>query len=78
MIVTGSSAGIVKIWDLNELLRKNVRSVIPLCRISMKGVMHYPIKAIHQWSYTDLVIVAKYEAKKKKDKVKVVYMRPTE
>ena len=103
LIVTGSSAGIVKvrggkkniiqifqfynlilffvgfsscqIWDLNSLLRKNVKSVVPLTRISMKGVMHYPIKAIHQWEYTDLIIMAKYEAKRKKDKVKIVKVR---
>lgn len=102
LIVTGSSAGIVKvpiythlqrhthsfrfihfvfisrpiqIWDLNSLLKKNVKSVLPLTRISMKGVMHYPIKAIHQWTYRDLIIMAKYEAKKKKDKVKIVTVR---
>ena len=45
---------------------------MPLTRISMKGVMHYPVKAIHQWTYRDLIIVAKYEAKKKRDKVKIV------
>ena len=38
----------------------------------MKGVLHYPIKDIFQFSYTDLVIVAKYEANRKKDKIKVV------
>jgi choline kinase len=52
-----------------------VRTAVPMCRINMKGIIHYPIKAIHQWSYTDLVIVAKYESKKKKDKIKIVQMK---
>ena len=44
----------------------------PLRKINMKGLLHYPIKNLYQSTYTDLVIVAKYEGKKKKDKVKVV------
>ncbi len=50
-------------------------SVRPLRRISMKGLLHYPIKMIDQFSYVDLVIVAKYEARNKKDKIKVVQVR---
>jgi hypothetical protein len=38
----------------------------------MKGVLHYPIKDIFKFTYTDLVIVAKYESNHKKDKIKVV------
>ena len=72
MVVSGSSAGIVKLWDLKTLLGKTVSTIQPLRRISMKGVLHYPIKDIFQFSYTDLVIVAKYEANRKKDKIKVV------
>ena len=72
MVVSGSSAGIVKLWDLKTLLGKSVSTILPLRRISMKGVLHYPIKDIFQFSYTDLVIVAKYEANRKKDKIKVV------
>ena len=72
MVVSGSSAGIVKLWDLKTLLGKTVSTIVPLRRISMKGVLHYPIKDIFQFSYTDLVIVAKYEANRKKDKIKVV------
>ncbi len=41
----------------------------------MKGLLHYPIKMIDQFSYVDLVIVAKYEARNKKDKIKVVQVR---
>ena len=41
----------------------------------MKGVLHYPIKDIFQCMYTDLVIIAKYEGKKKKDKVKIVEVK---
>ena len=72
MVVSGSSAGIVKLWDLKTLLGKSVKTIVPLRRISMKGVLHYPIKDIFQFSYTDLVIVAKYEANRKKDKIKVI------
>ena len=43
MIVTGSVAGIVKIWDLSSLLRPGI-SVSPLRKINMKGILHYPIK----------------------------------
>ena len=28
----------------------------------MKGVLHYPIKEIYQCTYTDLVIIAKYDS----------------
>ena len=45
MIVTGSVAGIVKIWDLSSLLPPGV-SVAPLRKINMKGILHYPIKVI--------------------------------
>ena len=72
MVVSGSSAGIVKLWDLKTLLGESVKTIVPLRRISMKGVLHYPIKDIFQFSYTDLVIVAKYEANRKKDKIKVI------
>ena len=41
----------------------------------MKGILHYPIKDIFQSTYTDLVIIAKYEGKKKKDKVKVIEVK---
>ena len=75
MVVTGSGAGIVKIWDLHRLMGDNVRLAVPMRKINMKGIIHYPIKAIHQWTYTDLVIVAKYESRKKKDKVKVVQLK---
>ena len=43
MIVTGSVAGIVKVWDLSTLLRPGM-SVSPLRKINMKGILHYPIK----------------------------------
>ena len=43
--VTGSVAGIVKIWDLSSLLRPSI-SVSPLRKINMKGILHYPIKVI--------------------------------
>ena len=49
--------------------------IAPLRRINMKGILHYPIKEIFQSTYTDLVIIAKYEGKKKKDKVKVVEVK---
>jgi len=76
MIVTGSVAGIVKIWDLSALLRpQKDNSVAPLRRIKMKGILHYPIKKIYQCTYTDLVIIAKYEGKKKKDKLKLVEVK---
>jgi len=74
MIVTGSVAGIVKIWDLSSLLRPGI-SVSPLRKINMKGILHYPIKHIYQCTYTDLVIIAKYEGKKKKDKLKLVEVK---
>ena len=63
----------------------------PLRRIKMKGILHYPIKVIrtysfepdssclfqyiYQCTYTDLVIIAKYEGKKKKDKLKHVEVK---
>ena len=90
--VTGSVAGIVKIWDLSSLLRPGI-SVSPLRKINMKGILHYPIKVtgdvkrrnnlkksipcqhIYQCTYTDLVIIAKYEGKKKKDKLKLVEVK---
>jgi len=73
MVVSGSAAGIVKLWDLPKLLDMPDGSIIqPLRKINMKGVLHYPIKEIYQCTYTDLVIIAKYEGKKKKDKVKIV------
>jgi WD40 repeat protein len=50
MVVTGSSAGIVKLWDLKALLGRLVTMTVPLRRISMKGVLHYPIKHIFQES----------------------------
>ena len=76
MIVTGSGAGIVKIWDMSSLLGLNSGDLIaPLRRINMKGILHYPIKEIFQCTYTDLVIIAKYEGKKKKDKVKIVEVK---
>merc|ERR1712227_130065 len=76
MIVTGSVAGIVKIWELSALLRpQQDNSVAPLRRIKMKGILQYPIKDIFQCTYTDLVIIAKYEGKKKKDKVKIVEVK---
>ena len=72
MLASGSSAGIVKLWDLGRLLRHGADTVVPLRKINMKGILQYPIKYLYQSTYTDLVIVAKYEGKKKKDKVKVV------
>ena len=47
--------------------------MIPLRKISMKGIVQYPIKLIDQLSYVDLVIVSKYENKMKKDKIKIVH-----
>ena len=41
----------------------------------MQGILYYPIKRLCQCSYTDIVIVAKYEGKRKKDKVKVVEVK---
>jgi len=76
MIVSGSGAGIVKIWDLPSLLQMPAGSpVTPLRKINMKGILHYPVKEIYQCTYTDLVIIAKYEGKKKKDKVKIVEVK---
>jgi len=76
MIVSGSAAGIVKIWDLPSLLQMPAGSpVTPLRKINMKGILHYPVKEIYQCTYTDLVIIAKYEGKKKKDKVKIVEVK---
>ena len=76
IVVTGSGAGIVKLWDLSLLLTSHdTGAVAPLRRINMKGVLHYPIKDIFQCMYTDLVIIAKYEGKKKKDKVKIVEVK---
>ena len=75
VVVSGSSAGVVKIWDLQAVFSPTVTHVVPIRRVTMKGLMHYPIKYIQQWSYTDLIIVAKYEAKKKKDKVKIVQVK---
>ena len=100
MLVTGSGAGIVKIWGMSSLLGRNsiffrifylnkeeityyflgvkrgaTTTISPLRRIKMKGIHHYPIKEIYQCTYTDLVIIAKYEGKKKKDKVKVVEVK---
>ena len=49
--------------------------IAPLRRVNMKGILHYPIKDIFQSTYTDLVIIAKYEGKKKKDKVKVIEVK---
>ena len=49
--------------------------VTPLRKINMKGILHYPVKEIYQCTYTDLVIIAKYEGKKKKDKVKIVEVK---
>ena len=46
---------------------------VPLRRITMKGLMQYPIKLIDQLSHTDLVIVSKYENKTRKDKIKTVH-----
>ena len=73
----GSGAGIVKIWDLSALLGVTSKGelIAPLRRVNMKGILHYPIKDIFQSTYTDLVIVAKYEGKKKKDKVKVIEVK---
>jgi WD40 repeat protein len=50
MLVSGSGSGIVKLWDLKTLLGSSVTTVAPLRRISMKGVLHYPIKDIFQVS----------------------------
>ena len=77
ILVAGSGAGIVKIWDLSSLLGSHTQGelVTPLRRVNMKGILHYPIKDIFQSTYTDLVIIAKYEGKKKKDKVKVVEVK---
>ena len=75
IVVTGSGAGIVKLWDLSQLLTQDSSQVTALRRINMKGVLHYPIKDIFQCMYTDLVIIAKYEGKKKKDKVKIVEVK---
>jgi len=76
MVVSGSGAGIVKIWDLPTLLQMPAGSLItPLRKINMKGILHYPVKEIYQCTYTDLVIIAKYEGKKKKDKVKIVEVK---
>ena len=74
---SGSGAGIVKIWDLSALLGATALGelIAPLRRVNMKGILHYPIKDIFQSTYTDLVIIAKYEGKKKKDKVKVVEVK---
>jgi len=85
ILASGSSSGIVKLWGLADLLTdirvryhgRGVPAPIPLRRVSMKGVLHYPIKLIDQFTYSDLVIVAKYEARSKKDKIKVVQLRPT-
>ena len=49
--------------------------ITPLRRVNMKGILHYPIKDIFQSTYTDLVIIAKYEGKEKKDKVKVIEVK---
>ena len=49
--------------------------VSPLRKVNMKGVRHYPVKEICQCTYTDLVIIAKYEGKKKNDKMKVVEVK---
>ncbi len=38
----------------------------------LQGILYYPIKGLGQCTYTDIIIVAKYEGKRKKDKVKVV------
>ena len=93
MVVSGSGAGIVKIWDLPTLLQMPVgfislfvtiiiyfsfqagSLITPLRKINMKGILHYPVKEIYQCTYTDLVIIAKYEGKKKKDKVKIVEVK---
>ena len=73
----GSGAGIVKIWDLSALLGVTSKGelISPLRRVNMKGILHYPVKDIFQSTYTDLVIIAKYEGKKKKDKVKVIEVK---
>ena len=77
LVISGSSAGMVKLWELRASLRaaESKKEVIPLRKISMKGVMHYPIKTIGQLGYLDVIVVAKYEAKKKKDKVKLVQIK---
>jgi len=77
LVMTGSHAGIVKLWDLKVLLKSNASIIVPVRRISMKGLLHYPIKNIFPISYTELAIVAKYEGHNKKDKVKMfeVYSR---
>ena len=77
ILVSGSGAGIVKIWDLSALLGATTLGelISPLRRVNMKGILHYPIKDIFQSTYTDLVIIAKYEGKKKKDKVKVIEVK---
>jgi len=76
MVVSGSGAGIVKIWDLPTLLQMPAGGLVtPLRKINMKGILHYPVKEIYQCTYTDLVIIAKYEGKKKKDKVKIVEVK---
>ncbi|TRY61034.1 hypothetical protein TCAL_08469 [Tigriopus californicus] len=75
IVVSGSSAGVVKIWDLKTLFLLKGVDCVPIRRITMKGILHYPIKFIHLWSYTNMVIVAKYEAKKRKDKVKIVQVK---
>ncbi len=77
LVMTGSHAGIVKLWDLKVLLKNDTFVITPVRRISMKGLLHYPIKSIFPTSYTELAIVAKYEGNNKKDKVKIfeVYSR---
>lgn len=78
LVISGSNAGIVKLWDLNVLLKTESSTIAPLRKISMKGWLYYPVKEIAFFSYKELVIVSKYETNKKKDKVKIVeYYKPT-
>ena len=75
ILASGSIWGIVKLWDLKELLGKSgcAHLVSPLRCISMNALtLPCPIKQIDLLSYLDVVIVAKYLCMNKKDKIKVV------
>ena len=73
LVISGSNAGMVKLWELQSALK--YESIAPLKKIAMRGIRHYPIKTIGQLGYLDLVVVAKYEGKKRKDKVKLIQVK---
>jgi hypothetical protein len=71
----------IKLRDLAGLLA-SPPLLTPLKLISfyrsiflLQGILYYPIKGLGQCTYTDIIIVAKYEGKRKKDKVKVVEVK---